>query len=302
MGADLFESSAFFRALVELASDMVHTDLRTLCLKGPERELIKARFLQGLLCAVSLGYHRELALRGVKPDVIVGHSLGEITSLAAAGVVSPEDAVRMATKRGQLMDEAAAGVEGGMMAVLFVPLATVEQLLDELAAPERIVLANDNADDQAILSGDNEMLDRFARLAEGRQLGKCRRITVAGPWHSPYLGEARRAFEQWVEPIAFHRPSTPIVLNALGREESHPTTIKHLITCQLTSPVYWRECMKRLLAMKVGTLLEVGPGRVLSGLARVNGFRKGAELLNVNNLRGVEAAVEALTPAPTARA
>ena len=291
MGADLFESSAFFRSLVELGSDMVHADLRSICLHGPQRELMQARYLQPLLCAVSLGYYRELGERGVVPDVILGHSLGEITSLGAAGVVTPDDAIRIAARRGQLMDETAARVAGGMMAVLFMSLEKVHETLRSLDAPERVVLANDNAPDQVVIAGDDEMLEKFSRLVTDGNLGKCRRLNVVGPWHSPYMRQARHTYEDWVEPFAFNTPRIPMILNALAREEPHAKAIKHLVTYQLTSPVYWRESMNRLREMSIGTLLEVGPGRVLSGLARVNGLRKGIEILNVNDMRGVERAV-----------
>lgn len=294
MGADLFDSSPFFRELVELGSDVVKTDLRKVCLRGPDKELRKAANLQSLLCAVSLGYQRELRSRGIRGDVVLGHSLGEIASLGATGIVSPEDTIRIAAYRGQLMDEVASSVAGGMMAVLFVPLDTVDDLLRELDAPDRIVLANDNAPDQVVLSGDNEMLDAFAHVVEERRLGKCKRIGVIGPWHSHYMTDARHRFEQWVEPIRFSHPKTPIILNALAREESHPTTVKHLVTYQLTSPVYWRESMARLHDMQVSTIIEVGPGRVLSGLARVNGFKKGYELFNASTIRGIETIVESL--------
>ncbi|MBD3242169.1 MAG: acyltransferase domain-containing protein [Chitinivibrionales bacterium] len=294
MGADLFESSEYFRSLVAIGSEMVQTDLKKVCLRGPERELIKPSRLQSLLCAVSLAYCRELLERGIKPDVILGHSLGEITSLGAAGVTSPDDTMRIAAYRGQLMDETAERVSGGMMAVLFVSLEDIEALLAELNAPDRIVLANDNAPDQVVLSGDNEILADVERIVGERTMGKCRRIGVIGPWHSHYMTEARHTFEDWAEPIPFARPHTPFILNALAREESHPSTIKHLVTYQLTSPVYWRESMNRLHEMGVNTLIEVGPGRVLSGLARVNGFKKGAELYNANNLRGIDTIADSL--------
>ena len=98
--------------------------------------------------------------------------------------------------------------------------------------------------------------------------------------------------EDWAEPISFHKPSTPIILNATSKIEDHPTTIKHLVTWQLTSPVYFRECMEYCRIQEVDTFFEIGPGRVLSGLVRVNGFRK-CNLFNINNLRGVHTAIDA---------
>jgi [acyl-carrier-protein] S-malonyltransferase len=296
MGRDLFRDDAYFRSLVEYASALAEDDLETLCLKGPEKKLIKAGVVQPLLVALSLGYLRRVREAGIEASVVAGHSLGEITALAASGIVGDREAVAIAAKRGRLMDEAALQCDGSMMAVLFVPLERVEQILDEMGMPDKIVLANDNAPDQVVISGDNKLLDQFAHHITHEPPGKSKKLVVSGPWHSPFLRSARVQFEDWAEPIPFHRPAMPLVMNATACTETHPTTIKHLVTWQLTAPVFWRECMETLKTMGVDCLLEVGPGRVLSGLARVNGLKKNIELFNINNLRGVELATAALCP------
>ena len=186
------------------------------------------------------------------------------------------------------MDSAAAVCNGGMLAIIFMPLEKVEELIDEFNEPQRLVLANDNAPDQIVLSGDLELLDKMAQLISDRQLGKTKKVLVAGPWHSPYMKSAREEFERWTEPLKFKRPLIPIVLNATSKPEEHTTTIKHLVTWQLTSPVYWRESMNYLRNAGINTLYEIGPGRILSGLARVNGFKKETRIFNINNLRGIE--------------
>lgn len=292
MARDLFREDAYFRELIEYGSELTGADLARICGKGPEKVLMKAWYLQPILTAVSLGYCRHVRERGIEADYVLGHSLGEITALGAAGIVSDKEAVRIAARRGELMDEAAAACDGGMMAALFLPLERIEQLLAEFNHPNRCVLANDNAPNQVVISGENRLLDEFAKLvsAEG---GKCRKLFVSGPWHSPFLHPARRAFEEWAEPIRFMGPRTPIVLNATAKPEEHTSTIKHLVTWQLTSPVFFRECLETLGRMGVTTMLEIGPGRVLSGLARVNGFKQAA-MYNVNNLRGVDLAVSGI--------
>jgi len=294
MGRDLFKDDAYFRSLIEYASALAEEDLETLCLKGPEKKLILARNVQPLLVAVSLGYLRLLREAGIDADVVAGHSLGEITALAAAGVVGDRDAVAIAAKRGALMDEAAARCDGGMMAVLFVPLRRVEEILADMGAPDKIVLANDNALDQIVVSGDTKLLDQFAHHITHEPGGKTRKLVISGPWHSPYLRSARTQFEDWAEPILFQQPRIPIIMNATAKTETHPTTIKHLVTWQLTAPVFWRESMETLKQMHVNVVMEIGPGRVLSGLARVNGLKKDVEVFNINNRRGIEQAAEAL--------
>lgn len=292
MGRDLFKSDSYFHSLVEFASDYTKEDLKRLCLKGPEKKLIKSHILQPLLSAVSLGYLRYIRESGIKSDFVLGHSLGEITALGAAGVIDDKETVLIAAKRGQLMDAAAEKCNGTMMAVIFVPLEKVEQILFEMNEPHSIALANDNAPNQIVLTGSRDTLKRFAQLLKSKNIGgSCMDIIVSGPWHSHFLTSAREEFEVWAEPIYFKKPHTNLILNATAEVEAHPTTIKHLITWQLTSPVYWRECMESCKAKGVDTILEIGPGRVLSGLVRVNSFPKTTAVYSVNNLHGVENAV-----------
>jgi [acyl-carrier-protein] S-malonyltransferase len=293
MARDLFRDDEYFRSLVDYGSELAGDDLKRICMRGPEKVLMKSRFVQPLLASVSLGYLRRITEKGIRAEVVMGHSLGEITALGAAGVVSDKDTIAIATKRGILMDEAAVECEGGMMAVLFLPLKEVNELLAQINAPKKLVLANDNAPNQVVVSGEKAYLDALANKIHEKG-GKTRPLIVAGPWHSPYLHPARRVFEEWAEPMAFQVPHTPILLNATAKPEMHPTTIKHLVTWQLTSPVFFRESMQTLLAMGIDTLLEIGPGRVLSGLARVNGLKRSASVYNISDLRGVERAVQEL--------
>lgn len=299
MGQDLFSDDFFTRSLIEHASALVHEDLSRLCLRGPGRQLMQARFLQPALVAVSLGYWHLLCDRGVAPAVVLGHSLGEITALAAAGVLTPEDAVTIAAKRGELMDAAAASCDGGMLVVLFTARETVERLLKEVDDPDHIVLANDNAPDQVVLSGSSAMLNRFATLLAEKKMGKCRRVPVIGPWHSLYMRSARDCFAEWVTPIMFSKPTEPIILNATAEPQDDPAVIKMSVTNQLVSPVYWRSSMETLKAFGINTFYEIGPKRVLAGLVRVNGFKRGTTVFSISSRRGIAFAID-LLPVPAA--
>jgi [acyl-carrier-protein] S-malonyltransferase len=299
MGQDLFKGDAHFRGLVSLASDLTHEDLEKLCLHGPERKLRKAQFLQPLLAAVSLGYLHHVRQAGIAPCVVLGHSLGEITSLAAGGVISDEDAIAIAARRGELMDEAASKCDGTMMAVLFMALDKVNELLAEVngslpsprGATDRIVLANDNAPNQIVISGDLRALEEFSRKVADRGLGKCKSILVSGPWHSPFMASAHDLFGAWVAAIPFSVPSVSLVLNGTARSESDPEVIRRLVTDQLVKPVQWRLSMDAVRDLRPDAILEIGPGRILSGLIRVNGFPKKMVVYNINNLAGLHRAV-----------
>jgi len=289
MAADLFRSDSVFRGLVDQASAEAGEDLERLCLRGPEKKLCRTTFLQPLLVAVSLGYLRHLTERGLAAGVVLGHSLGEISALAASGVVTPADAIRIAARRGALMDRVAAQVEGGMMAV------TMPDREQTLSLVDGVTVANDNAPKQIVLSGTLRDLEAVAARIAAERAGRCHRLAVAGPWHSPYLAEARREFAQWVEPLPFGAPKTTLILNATGEAETDPAAIKRHVTDTLAGPVRWRSCMDSLRRLAPDTLLEIGPGRILAGLARANGFDDRTRVLNVNNLRGVDRIFE--TPA-----
>lgn len=292
MGRDLFPESPLFCELMEEGSDLTGEDLKSLCLRGPEKKLRRSFFLQPILVSVSLGYRDCLVRQGITADVILGHSLGEITALAAAGVVSPEVAVRIAAKRGALMDDAASHCDGGMLAVLSVPVDDVRALLKEMGDPDQLTVANDNAPGQLILSGASDMLAQFAERAAAQKMGRCKRLSVSGPWHSPLMKDARVAFEEWIAGVPFLPPANDLLLNATGQTETEPEEIRHLISRQLTSPVLWRNCMATLAQMGPDRLLEIGPGRVLSGLARLNGLGGDLRVFNINNLRGIKRVCE----------
>ncbi len=299
MGADLFKSDSAFRRLVALGSELVGQDLEPICLRGPDRKLVRTRLLQPLLVAVSLGYLRRLNERGVEPDLVLGHSLGEITALAAAGVWTPADAVRIAAQRGELMDEAAAQVDGAMLAVTLEDRA---RLLDWLASAQpgsQVVLANDNATTQVVLSGERSAIAACAQFIAGEKLGKCRLLAVSGPWHSPLMAEAATRFQAWLRQMALQPPRLPMLFNVTAARAETAEDIRSLVGSALARPLCWAGCMTAVRAMKPRWLFEVGPGCVLSGLARANGFGDATRILRVSNLRGVELAAQAVLVAST---
>jgi len=292
MGADLFRSDPDFQALVDHASKAVGEDLERLCLRGPESRLVRSRVLQPLIVCVSLGYLRHLTAQGIRPDVVLGHSLGELSALAAAGIVSFEHAVTLAAQRGELMEAAAATVAGGMMAVITPERERLLQCLAASAPSDRVVLANDNAPNQIVLSGLLEALTSCAEAIAREKLGTWRMLAVPGPWHSPFLQEARRQFATFVESVPFRVPVVPMLFNLTAETEADPARIRILITRILTQPVRWRDCMTQLKRLDARELFEIGPGRVLAGLARANGFGDQTHVWPINNLRGVERAVQ----------
>ena len=302
MAEELFQCDAAFCRLVQLASECAGADLRKLALRGPERELVKTEFLQPLLVAVSLGYGRRLLGRDVEPDIVLGHSLGEISALAAAGVLTDEQAVQVAARRGQLMSAAATRSPGGMVAVLSPQRAQVLALLSGLLQTGQVCLANDIAPGQLVFSGASAGLAAAATMLSQAGLGPCKRLPVSGPWHSHLMAKASEEFATWLAGMAFKKPRIPMLMNTSATAEAEPETIRRLVVRNLTEPVQWRSGMERLKEMRVQELFEVGPGRVLSGLARANGLGDHIQVFNINNLRGLELATRRACPARPQRA
>jgi [acyl-carrier-protein] S-malonyltransferase len=290
MASDLFKADAPFRELVRRASERTGSDLEKICRRGPNRELTRTKNLQPLLVCVSLGYLRQLVENGVLPEKILGHSLGEISALAAAGIVSFETAVDIAAKRGELMDAAATRVLGGMAAVIYMERDTVLHLLAQKFTGAQIVLANDNAPNQMVVSGEVAALEQFASFVAVEKLGRCRRLAVAGPWHSPLMAQTQREFSSWLDTVEFRAPRTPLIFNVTAAPENDPQKIRRLIARNLVEPVRWRTAMATLRGAGELSLFEVGPGRVLSCLARANGFGSETNIYNINNQRGIELA------------
>jgi [acyl-carrier-protein] S-malonyltransferase len=290
MAADLFKTDPAFRALVDRASQRVGRDLEQLCQAGPQRELARTQYLQPLLVCVALGYLRHLTGAGLTPAMVLGHSLGEIAALAASGIVGFETAVDMAAKRGELMEAVAMEAAGGMIAVTGPDREALLRLQARSFPAAQLVLANDNAPNQLVFSGATTVLDQWAGLVAAEKLGHCRRLAVAGPWHSPLMAPAREQFSLWLETIEFQAPRVPLVFNVTGSTENNPQGIRELVARSLVEPVRWRQAMASLLALPEVSFFEIGPGRVLSGLARANGFGEKTRIFNINNLRGLEMA------------
>lgn len=289
MGQDLFSKDDYFLSLVDEASKLVGEDLKKICQKGPEKKLAKATFVQPLIVAVSLGYLRHIQQIKICPDYVLGHSLGEITALAAAGVINDREAIQFAAKRGQLMDQAAAECDGSMMAVLSITAEKIKEIINVLALEETIFIANFNAPFQNVVSGSQKSLDILA-LEVFNVGGRCKRLNVSGPWHSPYLQSAHDQFKIWVESFVFSDPAVPVILNSTGKLESDPKKIKASITATLMNSVNFSECLSYCKDQDADIFLEIGPGRVLSGLLRINGFAEKTRIYNCNNLRGVDLA------------
>ncbi|NTW27904.1 MAG: ACP S-malonyltransferase [Coriobacteriia bacterium] len=251
--------------LLDAAEALSGLELRKIAAKGPVSALADTRVAQPLIYLVDIAWGFTLLDCGIRPSAVAGHSLGELAALAVAGVFSPEAGLELVVERSRLMASAAENNPGGMMAVLGLTASQASAAVAEIAD---IWIANDNAPGQVVISG------RFAGLEEASprltEAGAKRVVplAVAGPFHTPLMLGAQEAFADLLAGAQFNDARIPVVQNTDPVAETNAVRIRERLRAQITSPVRWTEAMVALLADGPTTVIESGPGTVLSGLAR----------------------------------
>lgn len=267
MGKEFFESSQDARNLMALAERAVNLPIRKLCFKGPMAELTKAVNLQPAITAINLICWQELIKAGIKPDYYAGHSLGEYSGLAAAGVLSVADALLLTAARGRLMGREGEKYPGGMRAVLGLTLSEVSAILAEVPEKISVVIANHNSEKQVVIAGDINSLAMVTLLVK-EQKGKVIPLNVNIANHSPLVAGAVADFETIMAEVDFNTPHTAIWFNLTGSEEKIPDNIRKIMSQQIVSMVRWLDIINGLLNREVRVFIEVGPKTVLSGLLK----------------------------------
>jgi len=267
MGKDFVENDPEARELLARAEAISGYPLQRLCLEGPLEELTRTAYLQPAVTALNLMTLQALRRAGVEPDLVAGHSLGEYSALCAAGVVSVDDALRLTTERGRLMEREAGGKPGAMAAILGLEIDQVAGLVAELRDRGVITVANHNSAQQIVVSGDPAPVAAAVELA-GARGGKGIPLKVSGAWHSELVAGAVPDFSSFMAGVGFNAPRLPLFFNVTASEEPDPEKIRAIMARQIAAGVRWFEIMNECLARGVGTFVEVGPKNVLSGLLK----------------------------------
>jgi [acyl-carrier-protein] S-malonyltransferase len=297
MGRDLLGRDTFADGLMARASAAAGEDLSRLCLRGPDRRLAETAPLQPALTAVCLALWQRLLDAGIRGHATSGHSVGELPALAAAGLLDPGSAVELAAARGRAMGRAAAARAGGMLAVTGLSREAIEEAIRPLAGRGVLAVATVNAPTQVALSGDPELLGAAEGLLGARPEAKVTRLRVSGAWHSAQMEPAAADFARALAaaPIGAGDGGIPMIFNRHGREASDPAEVRALLAGQLTTPVRWDLVSARLADLGVTDLVEIGPGKVLRGLARLNPPTAALRVHGVSDLRSLERAAAELT-------
>ncbi|MBN2123206.1 MAG: ACP S-malonyltransferase [Deltaproteobacteria bacterium] len=267
MGRDLSNAIPGAKEIFDLADTVCDRPISRLCFEGPMEELTLTVHLQPAITAVSLACLTALSDSAVRPVFSAGHSLGEYAALASAGVISPDDALRLVSKRGELMHREAQKNPGAMAAVMGLDIHTVDGIVHQAAEKGILGIANHNTAEQIVVTGQEEPLARAAELVKERG-GKAIPLKVSGAWHSPLMREAVEDFRRFMNKIPFSRPVSSVLFNATSEEETDPERIRDIMARQLVSPVRWYDIILRMLEEEVDVFVEVGPKKVLSGLLK----------------------------------
>jgi [acyl-carrier-protein] S-malonyltransferase len=286
MGLDLYQRYDFAQEIFEQAQKITNINVSDLCFKGPMAELTQTINLQPAITAVNLALLTALKQKGINTDVCAGHSLGEYSALCAAGVINPADALRIVFKRGQLMHREAEVHKGAMQAVIGLSIDTVAEIVSNVDGP--VSVANHNSERQIVITGKPAAVAEAARLVK-EQGGKAIPLRVSGAWHSDLIKGATENFRDFLDPITFSAPQIPIIHNVTADVCSDPEKIKALMVTQLCNPIRWYDTILRMLADGVQIFVEVGPGKVLSGLIRKTiPSGDSTKIFNVNDFASLE--------------
>ena len=292
MGKALFDAFPEARAVFDAVDAALGEKLSTLCFEGPDEKLKLTANTQPCILAVSAAAAAVLAARGVRPDLVAGHSLGEYSALAAAGAFSVADAARLLKLRGQSMQKAVPVGQGAMAALLGVGLDVARLIAADAAQGDVCDIANDNEPTQVVLSGHKTAIDRVAEVGKKHGLRRAIPLPVSAPFHCRLLQPAADAMAEALAKIDVKTPTVPVVANVLAAPISDPAEIKKRLVEQVTGTVRWRECVLAMAAAGVTELYEIGSGKVLTGLAgRID---KSLKAMAVGTPADIEAALGAM--------
>jgi [acyl-carrier-protein] S-malonyltransferase len=268
MGKELFENHAVARRTFEEADEALGYKLSHLCFEGPEEKLKLTEITQPAILTTSVAALRVLRARGLKPNYVAGHSLGEYSAHVAAGTLKFTDALRAVRKRGQYMQEAVPVGVGAMAAILGMPLEEVNAVSNDAAQGEVCQAANINSPEQIVISGHAGAVGRAIQLADERGAKKAVSLPVSAPFHCALMQPAQDRLAGDLSALKFHEPHCPVVCNVDAAPVTAPEAARSALVRQVTGSVKWEPSVRLLMEKGVSLFVEVGPGKVLWGLMR----------------------------------
>lgn len=290
MGQEFYDQTETGKEIFDKASEILGFSVPELCFEKNDR-LDLTEYTQPAMVTAGIAMSRVFTERtGIRPDVTAGLSLGEYAALAAAGVMSAEDAIRTVRQRGILMQEAVPAGEGAMAAVLLMDAEKIEEVI---ALIEGVQIANYNCPGQIVISGKKEAVEEAAARLKEAGAKRVLPLKVSGPFHSRMLTEAGEKLGKVLEAAEIHQPKLPYVANVTADYVTDASVVKELLTRQVSSSVRWEQSIRRMLETGVDTFIEIGPGRTLTGFMKK--IDKNAKAFNIETLADIEKVKEALS-------
>src|SRR5690606_37207085 len=277
MGQELAQSHAVAREVFEEVDEVLGQNLTRLMFEGPIEELTLTENAQPALMALSMAVVRILEKDGnmdfaKTARFVAGHSLGEYSALTAAGALTLADAATLLKARGRAMQQAVPVGVGAVAALLGLDIGPVEEVVAEAAAKSKngeiVSTANDNADGQVVLSGHVGAVEAAIEIAKAKGVKRAMLLPVSAPFHCPLMQPAADEMEARLKDVAIAPPKVPLIANVTAREVSDPDTIRRLLVEQVTGRVRWRECVPYMGEQGVSELVELGAGKILTGMVR----------------------------------
>lgn len=295
MGKELAEKYPAAKAVFNEADKALGFSIAKMCFEGTEEELKLTANTQPAILTVSVAIYRVLAEKGLTPDFVAGHSLGEYSALVAAGSLKFSDAVQIVRKRGTYMQEAVPAGEGAMAAILGISPAIVIDVCKRAAENEVCAPANLNSPDQTVISGNAGAVKRAVELASQAGAKRAVILAVSAPFHSSLMMPAQVKLEKDLKKIEFHAPQVPLISNVDADTIETGDEARDALIRQVSMPVRWEESIRLLIDEGVNTFVEVGPGRVLTGLLRQ--IERSVATLNVEDEKSLATTVEKIAGA-----
>ena len=291
MGKELAELYPVARQTFDEADDALGYKLSQLCFEGPEDQLRLTEITQPAILTASIAIYRVLKKKGINPQFVAGHSLGEYSAHVAAGTLTFADAVRTVRNRGKYMQEAVPIGVGAMAAILGMDLAKVTEVCNEAAAGEVCEPANINSPEQIVISGHAAAIERAVKLATERGAKKAVLLQVSAPFHCSLMKPAQDRLAVDLQAFPFHDPEIPVVCNVDAALTKDADPSRDALVRQVTGSVKWDQSIRALIAQGVQTFVEVGPGKVIFGLMRQ--IDRSQKALNVSDAASLEKLLQA---------
>jgi [acyl-carrier-protein] S-malonyltransferase len=289
MGKDLWENFDEVKSLYEDASSALGYDVKALSFDGPQEELNKTYRTQPCLLTASIAVQTVLTLKGVVPDVVAGHSLGEYSALVAAGAIPLKEAVRLTEKRGEFMQEAVKEGEGLMAAIIGLGRNKVDEICLSVESGY-VSPANYNCPGQIVIAGEKKAVEDAMKLAKEAGAKRALPLAVSAPSHCILMLGASSRLGELLDTIELKDPVVPLVNNADAMFLVNSEKIKVSLVKQLNSPLLWEDSIRNILNKGINTFIEAGPGKVLSGL--IKRIEPAARIFNVEDMKSLDKTLE----------